>query len=106
LIQALGRLQCREDKSKMSQDMDIPEGYSEEEWAEYQSDPVGFCIKELRNPSPGVRFNAADILRGMAADAEPAIPALTAGLHDQDKEVREYAAKTLVLINERSRGAT
>ena len=75
--------------------MEIPEGYSEAEWSEYQTDPVGFCIKELTNPDPSVRFNAADILRGMAADAEPAIPALTASLKDQEKDVRAQCAFAL-----------
>jgi hypothetical protein len=47
--------------------MDVPEGYTPEQWAEYESDPVGFCIKELSSNDTTVRFNAVDILRGCAA---------------------------------------
>src|SRR5262249_52636611 len=55
---------------------DVPKGYTPEQWAEYQADPVGFCVKELSNQDQSVRFNAVDILRGCAGDAEAAIPAL------------------------------
>jgi len=58
------------------QKSDVPNGYTPEQWAEYQADPVGFCIKELSNQDQSVRFNAVDILRGCAGDAKAAIPAL------------------------------
>lgn len=56
--------------------------------AEYYRDPVGHCIRALDNLDPIVRFNAADILRGLARDAEPALPALTAHFTDPDYDVR------------------
>src|SRR5262245_24136979 len=55
---------------------DIPEGYTAEQWAAYQADPVGFCVRELGSKDSNVRFNAVDILRGCAGDAKKAIPAL------------------------------
>ena len=58
------------------QQSDVPEGYTPKQWAEYQADPVGFCIKELSNQDDSIRFNAVDILRGCAGDAKAAIPAL------------------------------
>ncbi|MFL5342535.1 MAG: hypothetical protein ACJ8F7_20505 [Gemmataceae bacterium] len=75
-------------KAKTQPEAEVPEGYTAEQWAEYQANPCGWCIKELGNPDADVRCNAADILRGLAADAEPAIPALVAGFRDRDKEVR------------------
>jgi HEAT repeat protein len=84
--------------------MEIPEGYSEAEWNDYQTDPVGFCIKELTNPDPSVRFNAADILRVIAADAKAAIPALTAGLRDEDNDVRAQCAFAMANIGYALRG--
>jgi HEAT repeat protein len=75
-----------------------PPQYTPEEWAEYHHDPCGWCIKELRNPDPGVRCNAADILRGLARDAEAAIPALVAGFDDPDPAVRPYCVHALVDI--------
>ena len=56
-----------------------PTQYTSEKWAEYHRDPCGWCIKELNNPDPSVRCNAADILRGLTRDAEAAIPALRRG---------------------------
>ena len=58
------------------QQSDVPEGYTPKQWAEYQEDPIGFCIKELSNQDDSIRFNAVDILRGCAGDAKDAIPAL------------------------------
>jgi HEAT repeat protein len=63
-------------KKSKQENSDVPEGYTAEQWAEYQTDPVGFCIKELSNQDQSVRFNAVDILRGCAGDAKAAIPAL------------------------------
>jgi len=63
----------RKDKDKES---DIPEGYTAEQWAAYQADPVAFCVTELASKDSNVRFNAVDILRGCAGDAKNAIPAL------------------------------
>jgi HEAT repeat protein len=99
----------KRDKSKKQPEPEIPEGYTPEEWAEYQADPCGWCIKELRNSDADVRFNAADILRGLAADAEPAIPALVAGLGDSDEQVRTQCVFALVdigyAVKERAAGA-
>lgn len=66
--------------------------------AEYHRDPCGWCIKELRNPDPHVRCNAADILRGLAFGAVAAIPALAEGLADPDEQVRAYCAHAFVDI--------
>jgi HEAT repeat protein len=63
-------------KKRKDKRADVPEGYTPEQWAEYQADPVGFCIKELNSKDSNVRFNAVDILRGCAGDAKAAIPAL------------------------------
>ena len=63
-------------KNRKVPQSDVPEGYTPEQWAEYQADPVGFCIKELNNKDSDVRFNAVDILRGCAGDAKAAIPTL------------------------------
>jgi HEAT repeat protein len=87
-------------KSKGQSDPGVPQGYTAEEWAEYQRDPCGWCVKELRNPDRGVRCNAADILRGLAFDAVAAIPALAEGLCDPDEQVRAYCAHALVDIGE------
>jgi HEAT repeat protein len=84
--------------------MEIPEGYSEAEWNDYQTGPVRFCIKELTNPDPSVRFNAADILREIASDAEAAIPALTAALRDENINVRAQCAFALTDIGYALRG--
>lgn len=54
----------------------VPEGYTPEQWAAYQADPVTYCISELKSKNSDVRFNAVDILRGCAGDAKAAIPAL------------------------------
>jgi HEAT repeat protein len=75
-----------------------PPEYTPEEWAEYHRDPCGWCVKELRNPGPGVRCSAADILRGLGKDAEAAIPALIAGFDDPDEQVRAYCVHALVDI--------
>ena len=66
--------------------------------AEYHRDPCGWCIKELRHPDPGVRCNAADILRGLAFAAVTAIPALAEALGDPDDQVRAYCAHALLDI--------
>lgn len=81
---------------------DVPEGYTPEQWAEYQADPVGFCIKELNNKDSDVRFNAVDILRGCAGDAKAAIPALC-GLLGKEKvaTIRAQCAWALQEICER-----
>ena len=89
-------------KSKEQSEPGVPEGYSAEEWAEYQADPVGFCIKELNSRDASVRYNAVDILRGCAGDAKAAIPALCELLFkDKDREVRAQCAFALREICER-----
>lgn len=83
-------------------DSDVPEGYTPEQWAEYQADPVGFCIKELNNQDQSVRFNAVDILRGCAGDAKAAIPALCELLEkEQVTTIRAQCAWALEEICER-----
>jgi HEAT repeat protein len=75
-----------------------PPEYTPAEWAEYHRDPCGWCIKELRNQDRGIRCSAADILRGLAWDAVPAIPALIEGCSDADMQVRAYCVHALVDI--------
>lgn len=75
-----------------------PPEYTPEEWVEYHRDPCAWCIKELRNPDPSIRCNAADILRGLAWDAVDAIPALIDGCRDPDEQVRGYCAHAFVDI--------
>ena len=86
-----------------------PPQYTPEEWAQYHRDPCSWCIKELRNPDREIRCNAADILRGLAWDAEPAIPALVASFQDPDVMVRSYCVHALVdtgyAVKERAAGA-
>lgn len=89
-------------ENNSSDEAEIPEGYTPEQWAEYQADPVGFCIKELRNRDSTVRFNAVDILRGCAGDAESAIPALCELLaREKVATVRAQCAWALQEICER-----
>jgi HEAT repeat protein len=86
----------------MSDDSEVPEGYTPEEWAEYQRDPVGYCIKELKNPDSTIRFTAVDILRGCAGDAKAAIPALCELLvSDTAATIRAQCAFALEEICER-----
>jgi HEAT repeat protein len=96
-------------KSKEQSQPEVPVGYTAEEWAEYQRDPCGWCIKELKSPDADVRFNAADILRGLAGDAMAAIPALVEGFRDKNKQVRAQCVFALVdigwALKERARGA-
>ncbi len=96
-------------KKRKKPEADVPEGYTAAEWAEYQADPCGWCIKELRNADADVRCNAADILRGLGADAEPALPALVAGFRDPDEQVRTQCVFALVdigyAVKERAAGA-
>ena len=82
----------------MTPDPDIPPEYTPEEWQSYQRDPCSWCIKELSNPDPNIRCNAADILRGLAQDAEAAIPALIEGFNDSDQSVRAYCIHAMVDI--------
>ena len=87
---------------KRKQEQEVPEGYTPAQWAEYQTDPVGFCIKELNNPDSMVRFNAVDILRGCAGDAKDAIPALCDLLgREKEATVRAQCAWALKEICER-----
>jgi HEAT repeat protein len=81
---------------------EVPDGYTPEEWAEYQSDPVGFCIKQLRSTDSSIRFNAVDILRGCAGDAKAAIPALCDLLAEEKVDtIRAQCAWALQDICER-----
>lgn len=95
---------ARKRSQKPEADPEVPEGYTAAEWAEYQADPVGYCIKELSSKDASVRYNAVDILRGCAGDAEAAIPDLCRVLRaDRDREVRAQAAFALGEICERAR---
>lgn len=67
---------------------DHPTGYTQEEWDSYLRDPCGWCIRELGSADRNVRDNAADILRGLGRDAEPALLALIAHFQDPDRGVR------------------
>ena len=67
---------------------DHPPGYTQEEWDSYLRDPCTWCIRELGSVDRNVRYNAADILRGLGPDAEPALPALNAHFQDSDRDVR------------------
>ncbi len=67
-----------------------PDGYTDEEWEDYNRDPCSWCIRELHNPSEDIRTNAADILRGLGADALDAIPALVESFSDPDDMFRGY----------------
>lgn len=67
---------------------DHPPGYTQEEWDSYLQDPCGWCIRELGSAARNVRENAADILRGLGRDAEPALPFLIAHFQDPDRGVR------------------
>ena len=74
----------------------IPDGYTKEEWEAYQNDPAAYCIKELANPDSSVRYNAVDILRGLAFDAVEAIPVLSKLIEKEpDIQVRAHAVFTL-----------
>jgi HEAT repeat protein len=89
-------------KPSQGNETEVPKGYTPEQWAAYQADPVGYCIKELANPDATVRFNAVDILRGCAGDAKAAIPSLCEVLRkDKDDDVRAQAAWALQEICER-----
>ncbi len=66
--------------------------YTPEEWEEYNTNPVGWCIKELNNANSDIRYNAVDILRGACPDAEEAIVPLTKVLNDPDPQVRAQTA--------------
>ena len=68
----------------------IPDGYTEEEWRDYHSDPCRWCIRELFSLNDEVRTNAADILRGLGGDGLPAIPALAACFSDPNDMFRGY----------------
>lgn len=68
--------------------LDHPPGYTPEEWDSYLRDPCGWCIRELGSADRNVRDNAADILRGLGPDAEPALPILIAHFQDPDRGVR------------------
>lgn len=61
----------------------------------YRDDPVGYCVAKLKDPSPGVRTEAADHLGLFGEDARDAVPALGEALQDEDRDVRAAAALSL-----------
>lgn len=70
-----------------------------EDWPDYEEDPVGHCLAAFRHGDEHARFRAADILRGLAADAEAAIPALAEALRrDASDHVRAQCAFALADI--------
>lgn len=72
-----------------------------EEWPDYDEDPVGHCEAALRYGDRSARFNAADILRGLADDAESAIPLIVEKMRtDEYEQVRAQCAFALVEIGE------
>jgi HEAT repeat protein len=70
--------------------------YTPEEWEEYNTNPVEWCIKALASDDPDVRFNAVDILRGLCPDAENAITPIAKALTDSSPGVRSQAAFALI----------
>src|SRR5438105_14855178 len=68
-------------------------------WPDYNVDPVGHCIAPLQQGNADERFNAADILRGLAADAESAIPVILEAMRkDKDDQVRSQCAFAMIDI--------
>jgi hypothetical protein len=63
-----------------------------------QRDPCEWGIRELNNPDPAVRCNAAEMLRGLAVEAVSALPALANGCGDSDDQVRLSCTQALVDI--------
>ncbi len=71
----------------------------DDERADYYADPVGHCLAALKQGNEHERFNAADILRGLAEDAEGAIPALVEAMRkDEGQQVRAQAGFALTEI--------
>jgi hypothetical protein len=69
----------------------------EDEWPDYYADPVGHCVYALRHGNPMERCNAGDILRGLAWDAEPALPVIIEFMrNDPDEQVRAYCTHTVL----------
>ncbi len=55
-------------------------------------------IKQLSDPNPEVRWNAAQALKNAAwieQDITPAIPALIDALGDEDADIRNHASQAL-----------
>ena len=62
-------------------------------------DPIGHCIEAFKSKDADHRYNAADILRGLAGEAEPALVVLCQHLeNDPDNEVRRQCVFALVDI--------
>ncbi|MGI4790719.1 MAG: HEAT repeat domain-containing protein [Janthinobacterium lividum] len=71
----------------------------EDQWPDYYADPVGHCIAAFKYGNENERFNAADILRGLAGDAYPAIPVIVKAMrHDDSYQVRAQCAFALADI--------
>ena len=63
---------------------------------DFNKDPAGHCIEAFASSDSDHRFNAADILRGLAGDAEPALSVLCHHLeNDPDIEVQRQCAFAL-----------
>jgi HEAT repeat protein len=72
-----------------------------DEWPDYDEDPVGHCEAALRYGDRSARFTAADILRGLADDAEGAIPLIVEKMRtDESEQVRAQCAFALIEIGE------
>ena len=70
-----------------------------DDWPDYLEDPVGHCEAAFKFGDASARFNAADILRGLAADAESAIPAIVQVMrNDIDDQVRAQCAFAMIDI--------
>lgn len=66
---------------------------------DFYQDPVNYCIEALSSDDSNERYNAADILRGLAGEAEPALVAICQHIeNDSDIEVRRQCVFALIDI--------
>src|SRR5688572_21122252 len=63
--------------------------------ASHQGRTLNEWIKELRDPNPVARRNAANALGELGPKAKPAVPDLGTALKDADDQVRINASKAL-----------
>ena len=71
----------------------------EDQWPDYYADPVGHCVAAFNYGNEHERFNAADIFRGLAADASAAVPVIVNAMRcDNSANVRAQCAFALADI--------
>jgi|GEM_PF-1284630 len=68
--------------------------------ANSETDKNANLVRQLKNPDPLIRRQAARLLHSQGADAHEAVPALRDSLKDADAEVQMWAA--LALVNNKS----